>query len=157
MEQTSQPESPFASWAILELMGHKRLAGYVTEQSLAGSGFIRIDIPELRLPDEIVDAATQFYSPGAVYCITPTTESTARALVARPRPVYEYELTRSRALLAAGVSEEAVAQHDDDMPIEDDLADLSFAPGPIQVVAEWDEQNHPFNDDERGNYVGGQP
>lgn len=37
---------------------------------------------------------TQFYSPGAVYCITPTTEDLARKMGAqsKPRPVARYEL-----------------------------------------------------------------
>lgn len=36
----------FEGWAILELMGHRRLGGYLTEQEIAGAAFIRIDIPE---------------------------------------------------------------------------------------------------------------
>ena len=32
------PEQPekFESWAIVEIMGHKKLAGYVGEQTIAG-------------------------------------------------------------------------------------------------------------------------
>lgn len=78
----------FEEWAVLELMGHRRLAGRVSEETIGGASFIRIDVP---------GGATQFYAPGAVYCITPTTEQLARAFAEgnRPRPVERYELPAS--------------------------------------------------------------
>jgi len=71
-----EDEGVFETWAILELMGHRRLAGLLTEVEIAGAKFFRIDI----YPPQkgTVAAATQFYSPSAVYAITPTTEETAR-------------------------------------------------------------------------------
>ena len=79
----------FQGWAIVELMGHRRLAGHVTEQEVAGHGFLRLDVH-----DAEGTVATQFYSPSAVYCLTPTTEEIARGLAARlrPAPVHAYEL-----------------------------------------------------------------
>lgn len=89
----------FEGWAILELMGHRRLAGYVQEAELAGGAFLRLDVPD---PDELpgpiggthAPLATQFYAPHAVYCLTPTTEETARevARLSRPQPVKRWEL-----------------------------------------------------------------
>jgi hypothetical protein len=81
----------FEGWAILELMGHRRLAGYVREQEVAGQGFIRIDVPA-RDGKKLV--ATQFYSPGSIYCMTPTTEQIARRVAAssQPEPVHHWEL-----------------------------------------------------------------
>ncbi len=67
-------ETGLQMWAILELMGHRRLAGLVTEAQIAGAGFIRIDIPK---PEGNV---TQFYSGQSVYSLTPTTEEIARAV-----------------------------------------------------------------------------
>lgn len=83
----SQTKEPFADWAILELMGHRRLAGFVQEVELAGSGVLRIDIPN-------EPPLTQFYPPSAIYCLTPTTEELARALGKRAvaGPVSYYEL-----------------------------------------------------------------
>jgi hypothetical protein len=80
-------------WAVLELMGHRRLAGYVSEQEIAGANFIRLDVPDSDTP-----AATQFYSPAAVYCITPTTEEIATGLARsrRPEPVQRWELPAAR-------------------------------------------------------------
>lgn len=83
-------QEAFGQWAVLELMGHRRLTGYVTEQQVAGVGFIRIDVPG----DDDTPPATQLYSPSAVYCITPTTEEVARnfARRARPEPIHVWEL-----------------------------------------------------------------
>ncbi len=80
----------FAEWAVLELMGHRRLAGRMTEQEIAGVKFLRLDIPE----SEGNSATTQFYSPAAVYAITPTTEAVARAAAAATRlePVARWEM-----------------------------------------------------------------
>ena len=64
----------FEEWAILELMGHRRLAGQVVEITIGGKGFIRIDVPG----NENDKMQSQIYSPDAVYCITPTTEEIAR-------------------------------------------------------------------------------
>jgi hypothetical protein len=85
----------FAEWAILEIMGHRRLAGHVTEQEIAGRGFLRLDVPS----DPPV---TQYYSPDSVFAIHPVTEETARAAaaLARPAPVSRWELEPSRASVA---------------------------------------------------------
>lgn len=78
-------EKAFEEWAILELMGHRRLAGRVIEETIGGASFIQIDVPK---------GATQFYAPAAVYCITPTTEDLARRFAEgnRPQPVSRYDL-----------------------------------------------------------------
>ena len=83
----------FDGWAILELMGHRRLGGHVRVQELAGAPFFRIDVPS----SDGATFATQFYSPASVYCMTPTTEETARAISKReqPTPVHLYELALS--------------------------------------------------------------
>ncbi len=72
-----------------ELMGHRRLAGYVKAQEIAGAGMLRIDVPGDDGP-----IATQFYSPAAVYCLTPTTETIARGVAkqSQPAPVQRWEL-----------------------------------------------------------------
>lgn len=77
----------FAEWVILELLGHRRLAGYLTEQQIAGASFLRLDVPS-------EPPATQYYAPSSVYAITPTTEEMARQVARRnrPAPVQRWEL-----------------------------------------------------------------
>lgn len=85
-----EPDTEVEGWAILELMGHRRLGGLVSEVTVAGAPMLRIDIPaEAGQPQ-----ATQFYSAAALYCITPTTEPIARQVAAinRPAPVQRWEL-----------------------------------------------------------------
>jgi hypothetical protein len=80
-------------WAILELMGHRRLGGYVQEVNLFGVPLLRIDIP-----GENDKWATQLYGAQAIYCLTPATEEAARAVAARnqPQPVNVFELPPPR-------------------------------------------------------------
>jgi hypothetical protein len=104
----------FEGWAILELMGHRRLAGYVQQVELAGASFLRLDVPGTLIGDALREEpeATQFYAPGAVYCLTPCVESLAREFAAsqRPRPVNEWDLPRRPQLTPAA--------HDDDDELE---------------------------------------
>jgi hypothetical protein len=90
MVNETQKAASYEGWAILELMGHRRLAGYLSEQAIGGAAFIRIDVPG----DGDAPVASQFYSGAAVYCITPTTEAIARAVAKRcdPAPVQRWEL-----------------------------------------------------------------
>lgn len=85
-----EPTSFDPCWAILELMGHRRMAGKVSEQTIAGQGYIRIDVPETAGQAGF----TQFYGAGSLYCLTPTTEEIARAVAASSQvvPVSKYEL-----------------------------------------------------------------
>ena len=83
-------ETNFEHWCILELFGHQKIAGYVTEMQIAGQGFIQVNVPE----NQKVPQFTKLYGPTAIYAITPVTEEVARAVAASPlqAPVTEYEL-----------------------------------------------------------------
>lgn len=77
----------FDGWAIIELMGHRRLAGHVRDVTMFGGSFCRIDVPS-------EPPVTQYYGPTAIYCVTPTTEEIARRIgkACSPSPVSRYEL-----------------------------------------------------------------
>src|SRR6185369_11008200 len=98
---------------------------YLTEQDIAGAAFIRIDVPgylhtEPTGEQDERDTATQFYAPGAVYCITPTSEEMARAVAEgnRPRPVSEWELRR--ALPAPSDEHETIDEEHESELIDDE-------------------------------------
>lgn len=101
----------FEGWAILELMGHRRLGGYVSEATIGGSNFLRIDVP-----GDGATKATQFYSPSALYCLTPTTEDMARrvAKMATPEPVKAWELPQLEPPAAGGVIDAEYPEADDE-------------------------------------------
>ncbi len=83
-------EKAFEEWTILELFGHRRLAGLVREETIGSASFIRIDVPD----GNGGFCVTQYYSPSAIYCMTPTTQGMAEQVAAkdRPRPVERWEL-----------------------------------------------------------------
>jgi hypothetical protein len=68
----------FEQFAIVELFGHQTLAGKVTEQVIAGTGFLRIDVPR-----EDGSIVTRLQNPKSVYGIRPCTEEVARAAALR--------------------------------------------------------------------------
>jgi len=72
--KTTEPE-PFKAWAIVEVMGHKSYAGFVTAETIAGAALLRIDVP----PTSNLAGFTKYLSPSALYGISPCTEATARA------------------------------------------------------------------------------
>ena len=83
-------ENHFEEWVILELMGHRKLAGLVKEQTIGGVSFVRLDI--FREGGNVV--VTQLYNPSAIYCMTPTTKELAMRFSVghTPAPVTRWEL-----------------------------------------------------------------
>lgn len=75
-------------WLIVELLGHIRMAGYVTEEEKFGGKLGRIDIPN---GDGFI---TQYFGHSAIFRVTPTTEEVARSVAKmnQPRPVHHFEL-----------------------------------------------------------------
>jgi hypothetical protein len=67
-------DKTFQEWCIVELFGHQKVAGLVSEQAIGGCSFIRVDVPA----SEHSPAMTKFYGQGAIYCMTPVTEDLAR-------------------------------------------------------------------------------
>jgi len=71
----------FEGHAILELFGHNVIAGYVSEESIGGASFVRVDVP----PVDGCPGYTKFFGGAAIYAITPTDEETARIATERLR------------------------------------------------------------------------
>jgi hypothetical protein len=91
---SSNTQPAFEHWCVVELMGHQRIAGKVTEQNLFGTALMRVDVPEI----DGRDGFTKFYGATAIYAVTPVEEAVARAIAKSidTRPVEEWQL---RALL----------------------------------------------------------
>ena len=83
-------DKKFEQWCLVELMGHQKIAGLCTEQTIAGSNMLRVDVPETSTDQEF----TRFYSASAVYAIHPIDETTAREMAAKfqQRPIQIWEL-----------------------------------------------------------------
>jgi hypothetical protein len=102
-------------WAIVEVMGHRRMAGLISEQEIAGANFLRIDVPEAGGEGF---AITQFYSAAAIYAITPTTEEMARrvASLGAVEPVSRWELQQIPATVGARQGNDGAGGEEDEMP-----------------------------------------
>ena len=83
----------FEQWGILELMGHQRTAGRLSEEMIAGSNLLRVDIPV-----NAHDFRTAYYVASAIYALHVTSEETARkaAGAMSTKPPYAYLLESER-------------------------------------------------------------
>ena len=102
----------FEHWGIVELMGHQRAAGRLSEETIGGANMLRVDVPE---GDTF---RTAYYGSSAIYAVHITDERIARAVAdgMGRRPPYAYEISRllpapnPDAITSAQVDED----HDDD-------------------------------------------
>ena len=118
-------QSALEGWFILELFGHQCIAGFVKTVSLGGDAMLRLDVPEIKygrrvyrdggkseIEQATIGAFTKFYSPKAVYAMTPVTAETAQAAMQsfRAEPINAFDL-RQAALPAPVVTDEV--EYDD--------------------------------------------
>lgn len=95
----SQEQQSFDEWALLELFRHQRIAGKVTNATVGGGMFVRVDVPGEKKGEV---QFTRYYGPSAIYSISPVTERVARALAKlNVEPVSRWDLPQ----LGAGDSE----------------------------------------------------
>ncbi len=97
-------QASFSDWALVELMGHQREAGFVTTQYFGDKAMFQIDVPEIAEREETINkptwgpedkllpvgsvisregikGRTRLVNPSAVYAINPATEEAVRAAV----------------------------------------------------------------------------
>lgn len=103
MSETNVRPEAFDCWCVLELFGHVRLAGRVTEASIGGCSLLRVDVPDKNGGVEF----TRYFGNGAIYSMTPVTEDVARRVGngSAAAPVKPWEMPRP-ALTAAPDDEE---------------------------------------------------
>jgi hypothetical protein len=128
----------FEGWCILELMGHRRLGGHVTEVTIGGASFLRIDIP-------CDPPATQYYPPSSLYCLTPCGEAEARAVAASnaPRPVERWEMAEPVPQLTQAPPHDDYPHGIDDAefdPVPEEETEDSAVPPPSteDLERQWD-------------------
>jgi len=110
----------FEQWALLEIMGHQRYAGLLTEQTIGGASFLRIDIPEV----DGKQAFTKYFGASSVYSITPMEKDAVLILAGKLRqePIKPWELPRE---FQKGITfNEANERDDGDIELDDEDIDL---------------------------------
>lgn len=119
----AEQQQQFAAWAVVELMGRQQIAGYVTEQQIAGTPMLRVDVPETASSQPF----TKFLGASAIYGITPVTEeiATSQAQYLDVRPFQTWmgsgritfsmsgiEITNSQKLAILGGQSDEASWHD---------------------------------------------
>jgi hypothetical protein len=78
-------------YAVLEIMGHRQIPGFVSEVEFAGVKMVRVQVPSLKRDGEgkVVGLDLehlqfeQRYGASAIFCLTPATEEQITRLLAR--------------------------------------------------------------------------
>lgn len=99
-------------FAVVELFGHTRIAGAVSEQTFGGSTFVRVDVPEISFKgdewddekvryvavDRTIPAHTRSFGPGAIYSINWCDEETAKGapMSIKHEPLKPYSARRAQ-------------------------------------------------------------
>lgn len=84
-------EEKFEIWALVELMGHNKIAGRVSEHKFGNQSMLRVDVPAVNnLP-----AFSKIIAVNAVYAINPLTEQDcteyAAKLKSKPLDVWDMQ------------------------------------------------------------------
>jgi hypothetical protein len=87
--KTPEPES---LWAIVQLMGHVRIAGRISEEEKFGAKIGRLDIPR----GDKGEFSTEYFGASSVYRIQIVSEEIARQVASSndSRPIHSYEMPK---------------------------------------------------------------
>ena len=82
----------FEQWGVIEVMGHQRAAGRISEEVVAGANLLRVDVPT-----DAHNFRTVYYGASAIYALHVTGEEEARKMAARSgaKPPFAYELEQA--------------------------------------------------------------
>lgn len=71
------------TWAVVEIFGHKKLAGFARSVPMGGAMMLRVDVPEQPAESHspAVPAFTQFLGIASIFSLTPCSEEAARAML----------------------------------------------------------------------------
>ena len=117
-----QPNNKFEGWAVVELFGHSREAGFVTTEYFGSGALFRVEVPALpereivltrpqwidgqlagvgsKISRGAVEGRTRFIGPSAVYALNPCSKDAAFTAIETmvSREVKLIELVKSKQL-----------------------------------------------------------
>jgi hypothetical protein len=122
--------SKFEGWAVVELFGHSREAGFVSTEYFGSGALFRIEVPPLperevtlvrpewidgemagagsKIKREAVEGRTRFVGPGAIYAMNPCSQDAAFQAIEgmSRREVKIVELVKAKQLATAWSAED---------------------------------------------------
>lgn len=115
----SQHTKKFEQYCLVELFGHSQIAGFVTEETIGGCAFIRVDVPKADNPDETM--YTRYLGNGAIYAMNVTTKEEVIRIVGRlhPKPPTP-RVQEQKALPEYTAADYSESDDDDDFDDGDD-------------------------------------
>jgi hypothetical protein len=70
------------AWALVELFGHQRIVGFLTQQTFGSGVLFRVDVPDLIKDGKTVRVGfTRYFGLSAIYSITPVDEDSVRRML----------------------------------------------------------------------------
>ena len=79
-DETVAPE--LKSWALVELFGHQKIVGYLSQQTFGTGVLFRVDVPDLLKDGTLVRRGfTRYFGLSAIYSITPCDETMVRKML----------------------------------------------------------------------------
>jgi hypothetical protein len=119
-----QTQEKFDLWCIVELFGHQKIAGKCTEQNIAGTNMLRVDVPETKSQP----AFTRFFGSAAIYAINPVDEETAKHYAEKleVKPIDSWNISEIIKKHNVAMLENKSSDNDElnlDMPDENDNED----------------------------------
>lgn len=115
-------QAKFEGWAVVELFGHQREAGFVTTQYYGNAAMFQLDVPELpereyilerpewgvselipkgsKVRKDAVAGRSRLINPSAVYAMNPCTEDAVRKALENgaARPIKVVELAKTQQI-----------------------------------------------------------
>jgi hypothetical protein len=130
----TEATSKFEGWAVVEMFGHTREAGYVTTEYFGGAALFRVEVPPLperevtlirpewveangtqelvgagtKLSRGAVEGRTRFIGPSAVYAMNPCSQDAAFAAIEgmTRREIKIVDLVKPKQLARGGPEDE---------------------------------------------------
>ena len=98
IEEPGEQSPELKSWALVELFGHQRIVGFLSQQTFGTGVLFRVDVPDLLKEGKVVrNGFTRYFGLSSIYSITPISEQMVRELLpacdgtpARPMSLRSY-------------------------------------------------------------------
>jgi hypothetical protein len=155
----STETAKFEGWAVVEIFGHQRYAGFVTTEQFGQAAMFRVDVPPLPERERVtkgyeyaggqnlppgstvkelgIPGYSKLFGVGAIYALTPCDQATAEKVLAQmqPRKLQLVKLGEQRALQVDWPDDNIVddindGEEDDTMETNETPTDTPEIPAP---------------------------